>query len=185
MELIEWGESVLGLTVCIVRGGGWWSECWKCHRRVALSGGTRYGHTIKSTPHPIPNCEVKLDGPVPYWGGGPPGEFVVLYLLLLCCSFCFSIVSGLVSSTDTQSQKAARSFILSASVLWVWLLLQNEKREMALCLFWNENAGISIPPLGEISKMHNKIKGQAGRASKTGTWNQRLVIAVERKSRPL
>lgn len=39
----------------------------------------RYGHTIKFTPHPIPNCEVKLDGPVQYWGGGPLGKFVVLY----------------------------------------------------------------------------------------------------------
>ncbi len=28
----------------------------------------RSGHTIKVTPHPIPNCEVKLDGPVQYWG---------------------------------------------------------------------------------------------------------------------
>lgn len=43
----------------------------------------RYGHTIKFTPHPIPNCEVKLDGPVQYWGGGPLGKFVVLYRPLL------------------------------------------------------------------------------------------------------
>ena len=41
----------------------------------------RYGHTLKFTPHPIPNCEVNLHGPVQYWGGGPPGKFVVLYLL--------------------------------------------------------------------------------------------------------
>jgi hypothetical protein len=47
-------------------------------RKASIS---RYGHTIKFTPHPIPNCEVKLDGPVQYWGGGPPGKFVVLYLL--------------------------------------------------------------------------------------------------------
>jgi hypothetical protein len=43
------------------------------------SSSIRYGHTIKSTPHPIPNCEVKLDGPVQYWGGGPLGKFSVLY----------------------------------------------------------------------------------------------------------
>ena len=85
---------MLGLG-CFVRGGGLRSECWKRYGRVALGGVTRYGHTIKSTPHPIPNCEVKLDGPVQYWGGGPPGKFVVLYLLLLCCSFCLSSASFL------------------------------------------------------------------------------------------
>jgi hypothetical protein len=61
------------------------SSCFKFGNKFAES---RYGHTLKFTPHPIPNCEVKLDGPVQYWGGGPPGKFVVLYLLfpfLLSC----------------------------------------------------------------------------------------------------
>lgn len=30
---------------------------------------------------PIPNSKLKLEGPIQYWGGGPPGKFVVLYLL--------------------------------------------------------------------------------------------------------
>lgn len=50
---------------------------------VEETRSVRYGHTLKFTPHPIPNCEVKLDGPVQYWGGGPPGKFVVLYHFLL------------------------------------------------------------------------------------------------------
>jgi hypothetical protein len=59
---------------------------------------SRYGHTIKFTPHPIPNCEVKLDGPVQYWGGGPPGKFVVLYLL-----YFFACIFLLASSLNAES----------------------------------------------------------------------------------
>jgi hypothetical protein len=66
-------------------------------KRQANWAVSRYGHTIKFTPHPIPNCEVKLDGPVQYWGGGPPGKFVVLYLPSLFTLF-FALASPLPST---------------------------------------------------------------------------------------
>ncbi len=68
------------------------------------SSSSRYGHTIKSTPHPIPNCEVKLDGPVQYWGGGPLGKFSVLYrtFFFACCSAC----SRLLDQTSREIRLA-------------------------------------------------------------------------------
>ena len=66
--------------MCLLRSAleAEWRRSW--NEMDVFGASVRYGHTIKSTPHPIPNCEVKLDGPVQYWGGGPPGKFVVLYL---------------------------------------------------------------------------------------------------------
>ena len=59
-------EEIKLLVMIMKFGGNEFLKNSQCHR---------HGHTVKSAPHPIPNCAVKLVGLVQYWGGGPLGKF--------------------------------------------------------------------------------------------------------------